>query len=412
MAAVSAAAQAAVFPLALNAFPETGLWFPLNILWLPALGFWVMPLSFAGLFAAVAGFSGAAPHLFSLAELPCEALLALLRAMDGAGALIAPASLRPAWPAMAGFWLLLLLAPAVFPARAFSRRTLLLLAAGMALATGPSLAAALMEREELVRLQLLDVGQGQSALISWQGKSGKGRALIDGGGFASGGFDVGRRIIAPALTDNAAPDIDWLVNSHPDADHLQGLLFPLAAFRVANMAVGPEPDRKKTETAARRDAILRRRGIRPVVWRAGDRIPLADGLVLEVLNPGAEAGDSANDASLALRLVKEGKALALICGDMERRSIRKMLGRNAPLEAEVLVVPHHGSAGSVEPKLYDAVRPKLALAACGYANAWRHPSRALREELARRSIPFATTAGKGQICVTWKGRDMIVEYAR
>ncbi|MDL2209432.1 competence protein ComEC family protein [Desulfovibrio sp. OttesenSCG-928-O18] len=119
MTGVSVAAQLAVLPLVLDAFPGTGFWFPLNLLWLPVLGFFVMPLSFAGLLLSCLGLTGAASGVFSLAEMPCAALLSLLQTMHGFGVLISPVALRPAWPAMAGYWMLLLLLPIICTTRAF-----------------------------------------------------------------------------------------------------------------------------------------------------------------------------------------------------------------------------------------------------------------------------------------------------
>lgn len=411
MAGISVAAQLAVLPLVLDAFPGTGFWFPLNLVWLPALGFLVMPLAFAGLLLSSLGLAGAASGVFLLAELPCSGLLGLLQAMDGLGILVSPVALRPTWPAMAGYWTLLLLVPVAYTARALSRRALLLLSAGLILAAGPSLHAAIAARRDMVSLKLLDVGQGQAVLVTWQGKNAKGRMLVDGGGFASGAFDVGRQVVTPVLTANAAPRLDWIVNSHPDADHLQGLLFPLAAFRIGNAAFAPDPGQKRTQIVVRRDAILERRGIMPRLWRAGDAVTLAPGLVLEVLHPGNDPGLSRNNSALVLRLVRDGRPLALICGDVEKQGIARMLERGPRLEADVLILPHHGSGGSFSPKLYDAVKPKLALAACGYANPWHFPARTVREGLASRRIPLLTTADKGQITVTWEN-GMRVETAR
>lgn len=411
-AGISIAAQLAVLPLTLDAFPGTGLWFPLNLIWLPILGLWVTPLAFAGIFATATGLSSIASALFLVAELPCSALLHLLHAMDTAGVLVSPVALRPAWPAMAGYWLLLLTLPLAVTFQSSSRRILFLLAAGFALVATPTGLAAIEKSQERISLRLIDVGQGQAALISWQGKSGSGRALVDGGGFASGTFDVGRQIISPVLTANAPPKLDWLVNTHPDADHLHGLLFPLAAFTIKNVAFGPDDGKKSTAVIARRDAILQRRGFAPIRWQAGDVAHLAPGLALEVLHPGEGAERlSANDKALVLRLVHNGKPLALICGDIERQGISQMLARKHTLKADVLVLPHHGSASSFSAALYDAVAPQLALASCGYANPWKFPARKVRDALAERGVPLATTADKGHIAVTWD-KNMRVAFTR
>ncbi len=434
---VSVAAQTAISPLLLDAFPCTGLWLPLNLLWLPVLGAIVMPLSFAGLFCTIPAFAHVplfpflAKIFFFLAELPCAALLALLRHMDAAGVLAAPVTLRPSWPAWAGFWLLLLLLLPLASRRAFSRRTACLAILGMALLVGPTVTQGLAGFDASVRLQLVDVGQGQAVLIGWQGIQGKeGRILVDGGGFASGAtssgnsFDVGRQVITPLLTANHAPELAWVVNTHGDADHLQGLLFPLATFKVGAFARSAEEaeaeetagQSPRSATLERKKQILRHAGITPALWRAGDVIPLAPDLTLEVLHPKSGRGKSAspNNAALVLRLVWQGKGLALICSDIEKPGLRRLLAAPRPdLAAKVLILPHHGSAGSLEPALYDAARPKLALASCGYGNQWRFPAPAVRNALAERGIPLETTADRGQISLTWRpGKEAAVTFAR
>lgn len=414
MALISIAAQAAILPIILNAFPGTGVWFPLNLVWLPVLGVWVMPLAFAGFFMTAVGLPAVASILFSLAEVPCAGLLSLLHYMDAAGILIAPAALRPTGMASAGYWLLLLLIPVMYSGRALTGRTLFLLFTGLALTAGPSLYPILEGRRDAVLLQLLDVGQGQSVVLSWKSRGQGGRMLIDGGGFPASGFDMGRQIVSPVLTDNRPPRLDWIVNSHPDADHLQGLLFPMETFAVGRVAFGPDAlAAKPTRTVMRRDAILARRGITPLLWQAGETVALAPDLSVEVLHPGDTAGLSSNDSALVLRIVWRDRPLALVCGDVERKGLNLLLDRAGHLRADVLVLPHHGSAGSYNPKFYDAVRPKVALASCGYANQWHFPAQKIRDALADRGIPFAATADKGQIRIEWnEDGEMTVRFAR
>lgn len=410
MAGISIAAQAAVLPIVLDAFPGTGVWFPLNLIWLPLLGMWVMPVSFAGLACSALGLISPASLLFTVAELPCKALFALLRWMDTAGILIAPVAPRPEWPAMAGYWLLLLLLPAFFM-RKNLRKNVALLAAALCLMAGPALHAHIKAQEELVRMTVIDVGQGQSILITWQGAE-RGRALIDGGGFATDSFDVGRQVVTPVLTGGAMARLDWIINSHPDADHLQGLLFPLSSFSVGHAVSAPYEPEQKTGVVERRDAVLQRRAIAPRTVRAGDTVTLAKHLTLEVLHPGEVPGKSPNDNALVLRLTLNGNPLALICGDVEKKGLKELLDSRQPLKAGVLILPHHGSASSFSPELYDAVRPQLAVASCGYANTWHFPADKIKDALKERSIPLLTTADQGQIRITWKNGVMHVGTAR
>jgi competence protein ComEC len=410
MLLLSLCIQTALSPLTVRAFGRMALWFPLNLLWLPVLGVWVMPLALAGLLLAGLDLAGAAAVLLHLAALPAEALLALLDLLDTRDLLFAPAVLRPHWLSTAGFWLFCLALPAAL-LRGKGLRFPLLACLGLILLAAPLIRSWQESRETLVRLRMLDVGQSQAIVVEWNGLGGgqgdlpsSGRALVDGGGgFFSSAFDPGRDIVAPALTDNAPPRLEAVVSSHPDGDHLAGLLHILDQFRVGLFAAnGEEPS---PALALRLRGILARRHLAPRLLKAGDRLPLGPDLVLETLWPPSRQGGRSlrgNNASLVLRLVWQGQPLALICGDLEGPALRRLLLLGADLRAPVLVVPHHGSAGSLIPGFYEAVRPRLALVSCGYGNQWGFPAPRVRKALEALSVPLYSTAVSGQIRAVWK----------
>ena len=122
-----------------------------------------------------------------------------------------------------------------------------------------------------------------------------------------------------------------------------------------------------------------------------------------MLSPPRGKAVSDNDG-LVLRLVFQGRGLALLPGDAEKPALRELLRSGTDLSAEVLILPHHGSAGSLLPELYDAVRPSIAIASAGAYNAYRLPSRRIREELARRGIPLRVTGEEGEIRIRWNTR--------
>ena len=84
--------------------------------------------------------------------------------------------------------------------------------------------------------------------------------------------------------------------------------------------------------------------------------------------------------------------------------LRELLASGQDLRAEVLVAPHHGSAGSFLPAFYAAVRPREVLVSCGFMNRFRYPSRQLRQWLARHDIPLRRTDEDGQLTVSWPVR--------
>lgn len=448
--ACSLAAQLATWPLVMRAFGYVTLWFPLNLIWLPILGCLVLPLAFLGLACLGVGLDTAGAAALHLAAYPCDLLVRGLRWLEQDLGMGVTWGLRPHWTAVLGCAALLVglavllrdrLADegdAVVPScppkarvraggwRGMARNAVrspaarLILAAVPLLMIGPCLRL-WAERAPDVTLRVFDVGQSQAVLLEWPDKGRHGRALVDGGGFFSDRFDSGRDVIAPLLTANRTAELDWLMLSHPDRDHLKGLLFFAAHFSVRGACTadlvedadrpasrpGDAAGREKPRPLyARFTEILEARGIPRRILRAGDRIALAPErcpeLFLEVLAP-AEGEKAEGNNGLVLRLVNRGKGLALLPGDAEAGCLRRMLRRLPPeaLRAEVLVLPHHGSAGSFLPALYDAVRPRVAVVSAGTGNAYRLPAATVRAELARRGIPLHVTAEDGDFSHTW-----------
>lgn len=456
--ACSIAAQLATWPLGMRAFGHVTLWFPLNLIWLPILGFVVLPLAFLGLACLGLAFLGpdflgaglntAGATALRLAAWPCDLLLRGLHWLEqnlGMGVIW---GLRPHWTAVLGWAALLVglagllhdrlaekgaVAPCSTGVRAGGlwghvRNAARSPAGRLIMAAVPLLMIGLCLRVWAdhapdVTLRVFDVGQSQSVLLEWPDTGRRVRALVDGGGFFSDRFDSGRDVIAPLLTANRPAALDWLVLSHPDRDHLKGLLFFAANFAVRgawtadlseDALSGPPASRTGDVPGAERPRplyarfteILNARGIPRRTLRAGDRIALAPErcpeLFLEVLTP-AEGEKAAGNNGLVLRLVNRGKGLALLPGDAEAGSLRRMLRRLPPeaLRADVLVLPHHGSAGSFLPELYDAARPRVAVVSAGADNAYRLPAATVRDELARRGIPLHVTAKDGDFLRTW-----------
>lgn len=460
--------QLILLPLSARVFGTSSPWFALNLLFLPLIDGVSLPLGLAGMAVAPAA-PDLAGWLLLVARWPFDLLLIALRWLDGAGLLGNPQLLRPHPAAMLGLWVLLGAAVLHVSDRASEqasghgpgrldrpgrpdrsarsdrsvrsdrsarsdrpdRRAALLLAGGMLLVLGPVWPRLTAATDPAVQLAVLDVGQGQSVALDW----GAGRMLVDGGGTASRSWDTGRRVVAPALTDNRPPRLDAVVWSHPDRDHLRGLLYIIDTFAVRRVAGNGDPPHG--EDGARLAAILRHtelagpNGRGEERWHAGQLIPLADGLELEVLHPplpeAAGPAFDGNDASLVLRLTardsqkepgdpngqdgsngqgeQDGRGarrgLALIPGDAGDPAIRALLDTGVDLSAEVLVLPHHGGRRKLLPQLLDAVRPSVALASAGYRNRWGFPVADTRAALAARNIPLLVTAESGQLQARW-----------
>lgn len=392
---VSLCAEAAILPVVARTFGEVSFAPWINLAWLPVLGFAVMPLALLGLGCLAVPGLGAigAPALLGAAGL-CQGLMQGLGWLDGRGWLLALTVLRPAWPEMLGCGGLL--AGLALVAAGRPRPTVALLAS-LGLLLGPGLWRGFAGLHERVELTVLDVGQGQAVVLDLPGDR---RLLIDGGGLP-GSFDVGRAVVAPALTDGRAPRLDLVLASHPHADHVKGLIFLLQRFRVGAYrdnggtpegALGLSLSRALTVSAIPRAAL-----------GAGDRLDLGHGLVLEILHPGPGDDREGNNGSLVARLTWNGRGLVVVPGDAEREVLRRLADSGTTLDAEVLVLPHHGSVSSLSSRFYAAVSPKAAIASCG--TTWHYPADKVVARLARLGCPTYDTHHHGAVTVRFDGPD-------
>jgi len=393
-ACVTLASQVAVFPIQASVFGEASPHLYLNLLWVPVVEWAAQPLAYLG--ALLVGWLPAVgePLLGGSARV-CSWMLGSLEAMDARGWLAVYPVQRPWWPEALGFYALVGLV-AAFPSLGRKGRTGWLCVC-LALLAAPSAWRAWDQQHERVRLTMLDVGQGQSVLIEAQGG---GRWLVDGGGALTGSFDMGRAVLAPALTWGRAPRLDGLVMSHPDRDHTGGFAYLLSSFRVGFLAGNGELPRHGDFQAG-----LAASGLEPQAWRAGEVRWLREDLGLEVLHPPAGSTARGNEGSLVLRLVWRGRGLAVLPGDAGPHALAFCLGTGQPLRADVLVAPHHGSRHSLSPELYGAVGAQVALVSAGSGNSYGFPApevlAALRGPGPGQGARVYSTDRCGAVRVSW-----------
>ncbi|THB63634.1 MAG: DNA internalization-related competence protein ComEC/Rec2 [Desulfovibrio sp.] len=412
---VSVAANVALLPLVVENFGELTPHLWTNVVWLPILGMVVMPLAVLGLVLCMSSLtSPLAGRFFDAAAWILDGLCGGLTWMEGQGLLQVSIPPRPGWTWGLGYWTLLVCGMfllqkmarrAAVPgkqARINQWRVWAVALFAVACMAWPFV----QEQARIVRgqvtLTVLDVGQGQSLVLETPDGS---RTLIDGGGFLTDKFDVGKAIVAKVLTRNRQAVLDRIVVSHPDLDHIRGTLYPLERFEVGEY-VGNGKLPGGEWDLARLERALADADMQPQVWRAGDVIDLGQGVALEVLHPSPDfESTKGNDHSLVMRLTWQGHGLAYLPGDVETKAINRVLEEDVEHEAQVLLLPHHGSKSSTSPELYQAVDPDLAVASCGYLNYWRFPSAEVRQALEEADIPLLTTPECGAIRFSWAAPD-------
>ncbi len=230
---------------------------------------------------------------------------------------------------------------------------------------------------DALEVTFLDVGQGDGAVIRFP----SGRVMVVDGGKRFYDLDAGRLVVAPTLWNQGVDRINYLVATHPQLDHIGGLLFVADRFPIDEVWInGRRPDR----WAAREfEELMARQRIRTSIVPR-DQPLWIDAVRVWRVNPWAEApftplpknGDE-NDRSIVLR-VEYGRASILLAGDIEAAGERGVVAANPQwnlLRSTVLKVPHHGSRGSLDPDFLRAVAPKIAVISVGATNTYGHPAR-------------------------------------
>ncbi len=239
-------------------------------------------------------------------------------------------------------------------------------------------------------ITFLDVGQGEAIHLSYPDGS---HALVDCGGLRLSPEHsdfVGRALVGRYLWSLRRGGLDYVLLSHPHADHVQGLRFLRNAFHPRRIYFF-EPD----DAYAPHPGLQRLHRGRHFRW---------GGVHHEVLHPAAGSSWSTNNASLVLRL-QYGRFSLLLTGDIEREAEYHLDARGLLAPATVLKVPHHGAATGSSKRFLDRVRPRLAVISAGRRNLFGHPSKAVLDRLTGRQIAVLLTARNGSIRIETDGID-------
>jgi len=209
-------------------------------------------------------------------------------------------------------------------------------------------------------VSVLDVGQGLATVVQTRA----GVLVFDTGPAWSSEADSGSRILVPFLRGEGVRALDGLIVSHDDSDHSGGTASLLAAVPVSWVATSLPEGHAALATARRLPCV------------AGQRWDWS-GVLFEMLHPDAGSYNSAglgdNARSCVLKVSTPGAGI-LLAADIEKDSERSLLARAAPLSAEVLVAPHHGSRTSSTPEFIAAVQPQVTVFSVGYRNRFGHPA--------------------------------------
>ncbi len=238
-------------------------------------------------------------------------------------------------------------------------------------------------------VQVLDVGQGLSILAESDGHY----LLYDGGDRGASSF------VVAYLEDQGVTELDYVVASHYDADHISGLVGALNVYDTeVVLAPDYETDSQIYDSFQEKAAA---QGLTVTHPEPGDSYELGNAS-FTVLSPIQDEYSDDNDYSVAIRL-EDGDTSFLFTGDASVDSEAEMIASGEALQSDVLVLGHHGSSTSSSGAFLDAVDPSAAVVSCGLSNSYGHPHREIMEAIQSRGCDLYRTDLQGTLTAVSDG---------
>ncbi len=241
----------------------------------------------------------------------------------------------------------------------------------------------------------LNVGQGDCTLIVLpNGKT----ILIDGGPHEAG------EAVVRKLEEKRIGGIDLVVSTHPDIDHIGGLITVLQ--QVPIRMVLDSGKRYNSYTYLEYIRTIRKRNIPFIFAKEGQYLPIDPTVAIQVLNNG-KAKEQNNEASIVLKM-RYKHADFLLMGDADTAT-EELIIKKYDVHADVLKVGHHGSYTSTSKSFLHSVHPQFAVISYQKHNPYGHPHQVVRKRLRKYGIRIFSTAKHGDVEFVTDGKTIEIE---
>ncbi len=241
-------------------------------------------------------------------------------------------------------------------------------------------------------VHFLDVGQGLSILAQSDDQT----LIYDGGDSDKSSF------VVAYLKEQGVTDIDYLISSHYDSDHVNGLIGCLNAFDVENVICSDYVHDSNTYQSFINTA--QSKGLELQHPAVGTAFTFGTGS-FETLAPSEIDQNDSNGNSVVIKLTN-GNNSFIFTGDAESSSESAMCASGINLDCDVLVPGHHGSATATSWEFLEKTVPEYAVISCGADNQYGHPDKDTMEKLQSMDIQVFRTDKQGTITVTSDGTNL------
>ncbi len=272
-----------------------------------------------------------------------------------------------------------------------------------------------------LRVDFLDVGQGDAALVTLPSGA---TLLVDAGGrpdfwnqaeegsearaFEPDIRPIGESVVSEFLWARGLARVDYVLATHADADHIDGLNNVVANFAVrsALMARTSSADLEYQKLAG----TLTERRIPATLIGKGDVLQFGNAKATVLWPPSSGPADapSRNNDSVVL-LLEFGEHRLMLTGDIERPAEQALLREPGNLRCDLVKVAHHGSKTSSTEQFVKATQPRFAIIPVGQTSIFGHPNKEVVERWLASGAQVLTTGAYGTITVTSDGRDLRLE---
>lgn len=255
-----------------------------------------------------------------------------------------------------------------------------------------------------LKIYFVDVGQGDSTYICTPNGT---KVLIDGGGSREPEkYDVGKQILLPYLLDRKVKKIDYLMVSHFDSDHCQGLEQVIQNIKVKNIIIG-----KQASICKEFEKIMemcRKKKVKVINVKRGGKINIDKSLYFEILHPSDKMLDDGKGGLNANAIVakmyyktKNKKTFTMLfTGDIEKDAENELVKEyGEDLKVNILKVAHHGSKTSSTSEFLQLAMPETAIIGVGKRNTFGHPNEGVMKRLQEIKAKIYRTDLNGEITI-------------